>query len=153
MLRRQTWGVSTSRGKLEDRWRRLLDGRLRREEVAERATEEARQATDDMMVAIGLQLLANLDLRVSQRDSRRLHIGDYMEPMSKISEKFEDWCENCAAYDADPTGEVYFSEEIEDDWNDFRITQWTGKFSGSWQGARTAYLRSPDHLSAKEAIE
>jgi hypothetical protein len=102
-------------------------------------------------VAIGLQRLANQDPRIWPHDSRRggARAGDYMVPVQRLSELFERWKTNCVAFDDDPSGIVYFSEDAEYS-DDFRLTHWKGTFSGSWQGVDL--FNSPDNLSAAEAI-
>ena len=141
------------RDEVERKWRSLLRGGVTREDVGLWAARMEEECTPDgdMMVAIGLQRLANQDLRTWPRDSPRhqARAGEYMRPIERLSELFERWKANCVAYDTDPSGSVYFAEDAEHS-DDFRVTYWTGTFSGSWQGADL--LNSPSNLSADEAI-
>jgi hypothetical protein len=106
------------------------------EEASSWAAEvEEEQPHDDMMVAIALQNLANL--------------RHYMPPTERIAQSFELWKANCLTYDADPSGTVYLYEDSEDS-DDFRVKDWLGTFSGSWQGADI--LHCPGNLSVEEAI-
>jgi hypothetical protein len=149
---RENRKMAVRRDEVETKWRSLLQGELSREDVALWVARMEEECTPgDMMVAIGLQKLAHQDLRTWQRDSRRhgAHAGEYLQPMERMADLFERWKTNCFAYDDDPSGAVYFSEDAEYS-DDFRITHWRGTFSGSWQGVDV--FNSPSNLTAAEAI-
>jgi hypothetical protein len=144
--------VAIDRSDVAEKWAALVDGHLSRESVASWA-EGVEIEEPNVMVEIGLQFLTGVNQRSQQRspDGSSHLFDDYTHSIERLAKWLGEWRAACAAFDADPAGTVFLCEEREDDEDDFRISHWTGMFSGLWQGARLC-LNSPAQLSVNEAI-
>jgi len=100
--------VLPRRPEIEEKWVALIDGRLTREEVSAWARPLCDQATVDIdvMIQSGLSALAGFTMI-----SAPFHVGmvidpppvgEYLRPMSTVTEWLERWRSRCIEVDADP---------------------------------------------------
>jgi hypothetical protein len=146
--------MQLERTDIETQWNALIEGRSSRDAVVAWAIGmQPADPVDDIMVEIGVQQLSLVDIHVFRTGSRRGVAGEFIVPTEKIAQRLERWRADCVAFDADPDGIVYLSEDQDFDSDDVRLTHWKGTFSGSWQGAVSTTLHTPGGLNADQAIQ